>query len=337
MCIMRDLLTASRWACLQTCPYRHYLRYEVGLRTATPSDALRFGSAWHRAMEARAKGADITGALAAGIGDRTEVDELQVATLSGMLAGYWHRWGTSDGWVMTPEVEFAHAMRRGRGCMWAAGKIDGIITLPTCQLIEYKTAGSDIGPDSDYWLRLRGNPQVLQYVEGARRVGHDPLNALYDVARKPEIAPRKVPILDVNGLKVVTVDATGARAVNKNGEPRQSAGEGLTLATRPETPEEFGDRLAADTMDRPDFYFARREVPILEDDLARFRAERDAVAAEIQWRRRMGAWPRHVDERSCGWCEFAGPCLQGTPMGAEAVPAGFVVGERHEELTQHAG
>jgi len=289
---MHDLLTASRMSLLQRCPRAHYWRYECCLKSTTVGDALRFGTAWHRAMEARALDATCEAALLAAIGDRSEVDELQVATLSGMLAGYWMRY-PADGWIVQPEVEFSFALRRGRGAMWAAGKIDGIATLPICAVIEHKTAGADIGPDSDYWLRLRGNMQVLQYVEGARRLGHGPRCVIYDVARKPTI------------------------------RVKQS-----------ETIEQYADRLAADTLERPDFYFARREVPILEDELARFREERDQLAAEIAWRRRSRAWPRAVSEMSCRICEFAGFCLQGMQADAEHVPAGYMCGRAHEELTE---
>ena len=286
---MHDLLTASRIAALQRCPYAHWLKYELGLRAAVAGDALRFGSAWHRAMEVRAKGADIEAAFAAAVGDRGEVDELQVATLFGMIAGYWHRYA-SDNWSILPEVEFCYALRRGRGAMWAAGKIDGITQDA---IIEYKTAGCDIGPDSDYWMRLRGNSQVLMYIEGARRLGYDPRCVIYDVARKPSIRVKQT-----------------------------------------ETIEEYADRLAQDTIDRPDFYFARREVPILEDEMERFRMERTTLAAELAWRRRSRAWPRNVNERTCSWCEYAGFCLQGVVPDVEHVPAGFVVGAKHEELTE---
>ena len=291
---MRQLLTASRMGALQRCPYYHWLRYEIGLRSLVTADALRFGSAWHRAMEARHNGAEITAALVAGIGDRTEVDEVQVATLSGMLAGYYHHYG-EDRWQVVPELEFSYALRRGRGAMWASGKIDGIITGTRCMVLECKTAGADIGPDSDYWLRLRGNLQVLQYVEGARSLGYDPQCVIYDVARKPGIRVKQA-----------------------------------------ETIEEYGDRLAADTIERPGFYFARREVPIIEAELMRFRSERDALAKEIAWRRRACAWPRAVSERVCMTCEFSGFCLQGVVPTAEDVPGGFVVGGLHEELTEVA-
>lgn len=285
---MKDLLTASRISALQRCPRAHFLRYELGLKSTATSDALRFGSAWHRAMEARAKGADCTAALAAAIGDRSQVDELQVATLSGLLAGYWTKY-SSDNWQVTPEIEFSYALRRGRKAMYAAGKIDGITGSA---IIEYKTAGCDISADSDYWLRLRGNGQILQYIEGARQLGHDPRCAIYDVTRKPSI--------------------------------RLKQGE---------TPEQFGDRLAADSMERPDFYFSRREIPILESELEQYRVEREQIASEIIWRRRRAAWPRSVSERTCGMCDYSGFCLQGIIPSPDNIPAGFQLAKIHEELT----
>jgi len=50
-------------------------------------------------------------------------------------------------------------------------------------------------------------------------------------------------VRDDDGLKIVTDDETGERVVNANGKPRQSAGPGMTLATRTETAEEYGARL----------------------------------------------------------------------------------------------
>jgi len=326
---VRDYLTASRISCLQRCPRAHLYRYEIGIKTVNASDALRFGSAWHRAMEARANGATCEAALVAAMGDKTQVTVLQVATLLGLLAGYYRRY--TDVITIKPEISFRYPLRRGRAAMWAAGVIDGVTETT---IVEHKTAGCDIGPDSDYWLRLRGNAQILGYVEGARRMGHDPHHVNYDVVRKPSIAPREfVPTLDEAGLKIVKAQ-DGTRVIKRDGTPKQTADKekGEALEGAPETPEQFGDRLAADCTERPDFYFARREVPILEDDLRRFREERDQLASEIGWRRRCHAWPRAVSERTCNGCEFAGFCLQGVEADAEHIPGGFVVGEKFEEL-----
>ena len=49
----KELMTASRMNTLLSCPRKHYWRYEVGMSRVTDAAALRFGTAWHAAMEAR--------------------------------------------------------------------------------------------------------------------------------------------------------------------------------------------------------------------------------------------------------------------------------------------
>lgn len=297
----KDLLTATRMSTLLACPRRHYWRYEVGLRRAVDADALRFGSAWHRSMEARWCGADLEAAFTAGIGDATEIDELQIATLSGMLAGYYHLYADDPVQSVHPEVEFRTPLSGSR-TFDVAGKIDGLAVMRDGRLalIEHKTAGCDISPESDYWLRLRGNGQVMQYVIAARALGWDVALVIYDVARKPAIR------------------------VKQN-----------------ETIEAYGERLAADAQERPEFYFARREVPILEDDLAEFEVQRLMMARQIlacrgESRRAVRpehGWPKNVSEFGCRICDFAPFCLQNTRVDAAQPPAGFTVGEIHSELS----
>jgi len=74
-----------------------------------------------------------------------------------------------------------------------AGKIDGIVRLADGRLavLEYKTAGEDIAPDADYWLRLRCDGQISLYVLAARALGYDVATVLYDVTRKRTIRLRK--------------------------------------------------------------------------------------------------------------------------------------------------
>lgn len=295
----KELLTATRMSTMLACPRRHFWRYERGLQRLEKSDALRFGSAWHRAMEARATGANIEAALAAGLGTVRDLDEVQVATLSGMLAGYWSKY-PADAMTIIPEVEFCEPLAGSR-TFDVAGKIDGLATLADGRiaLVEHKTAGTDIGPHSDYWIRLRGNPQIAQYVLAARVLNWDVATVIYDVARKPAIRPKQN-----------------------------------------ETPEQFGDRLAADTRERPDFYFQRREVPILEDELSEFQASRLSLSrmilgcraqAKIADRPEHG-WPRNIGEMSCRLCDYSGFCLQGIRVDAGTCPAGFVIGEKNPEL-----
>lgn len=342
----KELLTASRMGAFQTCPRRHYWRYEVGLRRRESHGALAFGSAWHRAMECRWKGGTPEEAWQAGADPA--LDDLALATFGGLLSAYFAYYTPELEEVkvatVSPEVEFRHAIAGSR-TFDAAGKIDGLCQLEDGRLalIEHKTTSQSVSDNSDYWLRLRADTQIRQYVFAARASGWNVTTVLYDVVRKPTIAPANVPILDDEQLKVVLDNATGERVMLKNGKPRQSAGEGMTLQARMETAEEFGERLREDVLSRPDFYFARREVPILDDDLDEFAEQRIQVARMILDRRRQQktiptcperAWPRYVNGFFCPGCEYSGFCLQNTVPDLNHPPEGFEITNPHEELEE---
>ena len=334
-----DVLTASRQASLLRCMRQHYWRFELKLKRQAEAAALRFGSAWHKAMEVRTQGGTIEAAFSAAIQDAMDnerrLDELQVATLSGMLAGYYAQYEGDPVLVTHPEVEFRLPIHGSRAFV-TAGKIDGLMVMNdgTTSLREYKTSGSDIQPQSDYWLRLRCNAQIMQYVWAARQSGWDVNTIIYDVARKPMIEPRQVPQLDDQGRKIVH-DAQGNRVFKKDGTPRESAGEGMTLQSVTETPDQFADRLFADTKERPFFYFARREVPVMDDDLAEFLVQRLELARLILSLRKASrrlprpeqAWPRNVDISTCRGCEYCDFCLQGVRVDATCPPSGFVIAD----------
>lgn len=306
-----ELLTASRMTTVLACPRRHYWRYECGLRREESADALRFGSAWHRAMEAMGDGHPVEVAfdLASAAVD---ADELAVSTLWGLLAGYVTRYGLDGSvQVLHREVEFQTRIDGSR-TFAAGGKIDGLGQLADGRLclIEYKTTSAGLDADSDYWLRLRADTQILQYVSAARALGWDIQTVVYDVTRKPSIRPKQV----------------------GSGEEKHQ-----------ETSEEFGQRLYEDTQVRPEFYFCRREVPVLDDDLEEFadlrvqvgrmildrRAQQRRISAATPWR----AWPRHVNGMLCPGCEYAGFCLQNSVPDLAHPPTGYVVGNAHTELS----
>ncbi|NLG35789.1 MAG: PD-(D/E)XK nuclease family protein [Lentisphaerae bacterium] len=341
-----EALTATRMGTLAGCMRRHFWRYELGLRPESDAMPLRFGSAWHRAMEARWNGLDFEAALEAAT-KGAEFEELQLATLAGLLAGYYARYEGEAEQVaeIFPECAFAMPIERSR-TFEAAGKIDGLGRLRDGRLalIEHKTASDSLDDGSDYWLRLRLNPQVLQYVLAARAQGWEIEAVLYDVARKPMIAPLSaIPVLDEQGRKIV-LDAGGNRVLKKDGAPRESGDKekGYALQTRAETSEEFGERLAADTRARPEFYFARREVPVLDADLAEFEVQRYELGklilalrqAQKRCARPEQAWPRNINALVCRGCEYAGFCLQNAAADAAHIPAGFAIGEVNPELTR---
>jgi hypothetical protein len=299
---MKEVLTATRMGMVLACPRRHFWRYEVGLHAMVDGMALRFGSAWHRAMECRWQGRSVEEALQEAVKDRT-FDEITVATLAGLLGAYYARYADCEVVKeLHAEVEFRLPLAGSR-TFDAGGKIDGLGVLHDGRLalVEHKTCGTDISADSDYWLRLRFNQQVYQYVLAARALGWDVQCVIYDVTRKPAI--------------------------------RQKQGE---------TAEGFGDRLAADAKARPEFYFARREVPILDQDLAEFEVQRLALSRQILFfrsaarnaRRPEHGWPRNCNEMTCKFCEFEQFCMQNLSVDPAAPVAGFRVGPVNPELAE---
>lgn len=344
----REALTASRMGALLSCPRKHYWQYEVGLRSTTAdAAALRFGTAWHAAMDARSKGAGYEDALKAALDTSTgnTVDELQAATIAGLLNGYFARYGQRDAEIAAThdEVQFTFPLDGSR-TFEVAGKIDRLCVLADGRqaLWERKTTSDSLDSGSDYWLRLRFNSQLLQYVDAARRHLWAVENVIYDVVRKPSISPlSSIPVTDEQGRKVV-LDANGERVFKKDGSPRETgdSAKGFVLQTRAETMEEYARRLAEDTRLRPEFYFARREVPILDQDLAEFEAQRRAVGITIlnyrNTQKRVArpeqAWPRCVSTMDCRMCEYSGFCLQNLTVDLNAPPSGFAVKPTNEEL-----
>jgi hypothetical protein len=344
MAVMQ-LLTASRMVSLLSCPRKHFWRYECGLRSAANSAALRFGTAWHAAMEVRWRGGDYDACLNAAVATATgdEFDEVTLAKLAALIAGYFEFWASDPVTDLQPEIQFEYSMDGSRSFK-LAGKIDGLGRLgiggPEV-LVEHKTTVESVEPESDYWIKLRADLQLMQYVLAARRHGRDPAIVFYDVTRKPSIAPKNIAPVDEAGCKYV-MDAAGARVFKKDGTPRETGDteKGYTVLTRLETAEEYGIRLRADIGARPDFYYARREVPVLEGDLREFETQRFELAKMIlafrQAERRTGirqrAWPRNVGMTCRMGCEFAGFCLQNLEADENKVPLGFVVGVANPEL-----
>lgn len=281
-------------------------------------------------------------------------DDLTAHTIAALLKSYYYFWGDAElqGVQMRTEEKFKSPLK-GAKQFTVEGKIDRLGTKADGRAVqvEYKTTSDSLAPDSGYWLRLRFNVQLLQYFLAARALGFDIQEVIYDVVRKPSIQPKMIDDLDEQGRKIVT-DQTGKRIFNEKGknagEPRQSADKerGWTVKSHLETPEEFGIRLYQDAMARPDFYFARREIPILESDLEEFQVQRLVTAKTILHHRKLAAkltrpefaWPRHVSEPNCAGCQYSSFCLQNLSVDINNPPQGFAVKpfnpELHESTTE---
>jgi len=305
------LLTSTRLATLRRCPKQHYYRYELSLSRTRTSEALRLGGAFHRGLERHNRGAAPADALDAATegyaAPPTWVDpfdwQVEREVVRQLLTGHFWRYENDDVEILEVERSFELPLinpQTGRAsrAFVLAGKIDAIVRLRDGRLavLEYKTAGEDIGPDSAYWLRLRCDPQISMYVLAARALGYDVAAVLYDATRKPTIRPRSKP--------------------------------------SPEAPEQYGVRLLTDIGERPDYYFQRREVPRLEDDLAEFHAELWQQAKQLLDARRHGRWFRNIHRFTCSMCEFADLCLHGVRVTPGSTPSGFqILDHVHPELS----
>lgn len=234
-------LTHSRMSCYKTCPKKHYFSYELGIRPERSPDFFTFGSAFHLGLDLRAQGKSIDDAIlgaTAGYGtlpnwcqSDEQIHAWKVAreTVAALLAGYfwyWERPEIPDALrptkVIATEQAFTMPIRNpdtgasARNFV-AAGKCDKIVELGDGRLavMEHKTTGDDISPTSDYWKRLKIDQQISLYYMAARDRGYNVETVLYDVVRKPGIAPKPIPVLDEQGFKIV-LDPSGQRAYNDN-------------------------------------------------------------------------------------------------------------------------
>jgi len=296
MATAKETLSASRMTAFLACPRKHYYQYELGLEREDSAPALRFGSAFHKALEARANGATLAQAYEAAKADKRLDEPIEIAKLYGLLSGYWHLYGGADSpneaiAKMYPECQWTLEIPHSR-TFQHVGIIDGLAVLKDGRtaIVEHKTTGEDISPTADYWTRLQFNGQLFLYVLAARANGWDVDTVVYDVIRKPAI--------------------------------RQKANE---------TAAEYGERLAADTAERPEFYYARREVAVLDSALAEFEIQRDVIckmllhckAAARKAALPEQGWARNCNGLTCRNCDYAGFCMQCVHVDAAHVPAGF--------------
>lgn len=356
-------LTDARRACLGECPRKHQIQYEVGLLRDGETRRDRMIGAYQRGLGVYNRTGDVDAALGAAI-ERynghapsylTAHDwGVERETVLNLLNGYMWRWGTQpayDGHRIRKVVETDLVYDLAIGEAHYVGKVQAVAELWDGRLaaVEYKTTGDDVAPASDYWLQLRINAQTTGAFVAARLMGFPVVTVLHDVTARPLIKPKMIEDLDGAGLKIV-VDAAGVRQVKEkkkadgspakgDGEPYQTANaeKGWTVRAHVESAAEYGDRLRLDIAKRPEFYFARQEVPRLASDLVEWEKELAADHHAVKYFRWKGIWPRNtnacVDRNRSFRCEFFNLCHNGWTPG-DGLPAGYrQVEDIHGEIT----
>lgn len=349
MVAIKQLLTYSRTQSFKTCRKRHWFEYEQGIRKEFDARALRMGTNWHHVLEMLKDGLSLDAAIE---WLRTAYAELPEAydpvdwsyeceTLERLLCAYQWRWAGDKIEYVANEQEFRlpliNPATDSPSLNWDwAGKIDGILRLEDGRLsvMDHKLLSEELDSSSPLWERLHIDQQISDYIRAARKLGHDVGSVFYDVTRKPTIKPTPVPVLDGNGIKIV-LDRDNMRVFNKNGSPRQTSSteEGYALQTRPMTPDEWGAKLTADIQERPDFYFARKEIARLQQDLEECGFEQWDVQKTIREAQISDAWFRTCNRDSCSFCPFFGPCTSKW-QPSDPLPEGFKrVNDIHPELS----
>ncbi len=300
-------LTNTALGTFRLCPRKYCNRYVLRLSRVRQATPLRFGAAFHLGLELHSKRAELIDPVAMATANYETCPEwadpldwaVERETLRQLLAGHFWRYSEDNlNFAVTEQVfelPLINPITGSKSRQFVlSGKIDAIVILSDGRLavLEYKTAGEDIGPDGEYWPRLRCDGQISLYVLAARMTGYNVATVLYDVTRKPTIRLRK-----------------------------------------DETPEQYSQRLYEDINARPDFYFQRREVPRLEDELSEFQLELWQQACALQESMKHDRWYRNVSKITCAFCEFSELCFNNVRINPNIPPTGFTyLPDAHPEL-----
>ena len=245
------------------------------------------------------------------------------------------------------------------------GIIDRIIRRNhLASLGEYKSTTKSVDSGSVFWDGLNLDTQPSVYLIEARLMQQagdlipyglkptDPLisGVLYDVWSKPTTKPKKLSQADT---KKFLVDETyygtelradvlnggpgiGFDSVIVNGEdaeitpgkepkPTKKNPEPVAPFAIRETPEMYGIRLLNDITENPDKFFARRDIPRTDEQLARADQEFKNIARVTNLMTVRNLWFTNEGQCSATWrCPFLSLCQNGLVPEDDTIPDGFI-------------
>jgi hypothetical protein len=326
----KDVITNSRIQ-TATCLRREYLAYQLRLRPVRESNYFRIGRAVHYGIDLYNKGEkNIVNAVMLKYEQTKPLNyiydwEIEKEVVRTLLVCYMWRWEEMD-----REIEIVASEQKfeipiinpdtGRQSKTAvlAGVIDGIIKLPDGRLAikETKTRAGGIEPENDFWKRLRIDNQVSEYFWAAQYLGYNVDTIIYDVMQKPTIRALKATPHENRKYK-----ADGSLYANQ-----RDVGE---------TPAEYGERYLKGIGENPDLFFARREIPRLDEDIKDFQRELWQTIAIFRDCNKYRRWPKKTN--LCigfGKCPYFDLCTSSYDINSGIVPDGFeIVEDINPELT----
>ena len=280
--------------------------------------------------------------------------EVEYYTLLNALVGYSWYWLSQEQYeTVVREHKFEVPIRTTTGRalpgVQLRGMIDKIVRNEHGQLLimEHKSTSRSIDSDSTIWPHFSMSVQSYLYPQVAQRLqldgelkdwgvkASDPpiFGVLFDAFHKPQISPKKLTQGDsktfvetgkycgqiftmLRGENDCFIHANGTQLEH---EPGKKEG---TFAIR-ETPEMFGARLLQDIGERPEFYFARREVARTTGDFERFQRELLSIYQTIRLMRKNDSWYHNDQQCEATYkCPYIPICYANKDV-SEEIPNGF--------------
>jgi len=239
------------------------------------------------------------------------------------------------------------------------GKIDRLVRVGPKRIVirDYKSTSKQISADSTFWAHLRLDTQISLYIYAARMMqaagdlreygitdDDEIVGAWYDVWHKPTITAKMLTQAATKAFietgeymeqkfeieHAVTSDGMEASSVRVNGIDAEIEPGKKGFAVR-ETPDMFCSRLMMDCVERPDFYFASREITRTDADMQTFTAQLYHICQAIKAMRRGTHW--YQNEQQCEAtfrCPYIPCCYSHIDTSDGHTPAGFRRIERQQ-------
>lgn len=311
--------TNTSLATARRCLTEFDLRYMQQLEPeGADSEALQVGQTWANALDVEHKGGEPY--LAIQKRAPSAIWEEKIRRL--FAAHYWY-WKDQPFKVIETERTFCV---EHLGVEYE-GRLDGIVEMDDGRrgLLECKTTSDSVDAGSLFWDRLRLDVQVGLYALALPML---PSFILYDVVRKPTINPKNLSKADVARLRKETQGGGAGIYFGESFTAEQLAG---PIEEGRESIEMYGARLTADIGNRPDYYFARREVTRTAADYQTLMDNLVSQVEVIEYAQISHNMHRNPDAcATFGRCRFFGLCSNNIrPQEGDPSPDGF---RRREHL-----
>lgn len=321
-----ETLSVSELTCHQSCKRKRYLRYVLGRRRKDTSAGRKFGTLFHRGLNAWWSAPVDPYKAAIEAMRAIESDTVASVIAEELMLQYDTKWKDEPYEVHAVEPVFRCPLVNpetgaASRTFEEVGALDVIVRDlrdEKFKFIEHKTSADDISPGSNYWRRLAIDNQVSTYFVGGRSLGFPIEECIYDVIGKP----RHRPLLATPDELRKYTKATKTEPSRLYANQRDTD----------ETLDDFRLRVRAELIDKRDQYLVRGTVLRLETEEREAALDNWLVAKDIRDCDRMGHYPR--SHRSCTeWgqeCDYFDVCTGAASIEDENLFR--TATSKHEEL-----